>query len=295
VFGDVAAEALGVWLAEKVGATDLAGLRSMDANALTTAAVTAGYGPFGTIDGRVLPRQLVDAFDRGEQAKVPILAGFNSGEIRSLRVLAPPPPADSATYEKQIRERYADLADTFLQRYPSSNMLESTLATTRDALYGWTAERLVKRQTAAGEPSFLYLFDHGYPAADSQGLHAFHASEIPYVFGTTGRTTPRWPAIPTTPVETALSDAMTSYWATFARDGVPSAPDQPAWRPYGSENEKAYMSFEETPQLRTHLLPGMYELNEQVMCRRRAKGGIAWNWNVGLASPPLPAGTLQCR
>ena len=44
--------------------------------------------PFGTIDGRVLPRQLVEVFDRGEQAKVPILAGFNSGEIRSLRFLA---------------------------------------------------------------------------------------------------------------------------------------------------------------------------------------------------------------
>jgi para-nitrobenzyl esterase len=60
----------------------------------------AGYPPFGTVDGRVLPRQLVDVFDLGEQARVPILAGFNSGEIRSLRFLAPPPPADAATYEK---------------------------------------------------------------------------------------------------------------------------------------------------------------------------------------------------
>jgi para-nitrobenzyl esterase len=55
------------------------------------------------------------------------------------------------------------------------------------------------------------------------------------------------------------------------------------------------MAFEAGPQPRTHLLPGMYELNEQVVCRRRAKGGIPWNWNVGLASPPLPAGAPQCR
>jgi para-nitrobenzyl esterase len=292
-FGDVAAEALGVWLAGKLGAGDLAGLRSMDAAALTNAAAGAGYIPFGTIDGRVLPRQLVDAFDRGEQAKVPILAGFNSGEIRSLRVLAPPVPADAATYEKQIRERYGDLADAFLRLYPPSDLSESVLATTRDALYGWTAERLVQKQTAAGKPSFLYFFDHGYPAADSQGLHAFHASEIPYVFGTANKTTPRWPAIPSTPAEGALSDAMTSYWASFARDGVPSASGQPQWRPFGTE--QAYMAFEAGPQPRTHLLPGMYELNEQVVCRRRAKGGIPWNWNVGLASPPLPAGAPQCR
>ena len=104
------------------------------------------------------------------------------------------------------------------------------LATTRDALYGWTAERLVAKQTAAGVPSFLYLFDHGYPAADARGLHAFHASELPYVFGTADRTPSRWPAVPTTPVETRLSDAMLGYWATFARDGVPSAAREPAWQ-----------------------------------------------------------------
>ena len=40
----------------------------------------AGYSPWGTIDGKVLPRQIVDSFDRGEQAPVPVLAGFNSGE-----------------------------------------------------------------------------------------------------------------------------------------------------------------------------------------------------------------------
>src|SRR5690606_33706591 len=91
-YGGVAAEAIGVWLAGQVGAGDLAALRSMDAQAITNAAAEAKYFPFLTIDGRVLPRQLVDVFDRGEQAKVPLLAGFNSGEIRSLRFLAPPPP-----------------------------------------------------------------------------------------------------------------------------------------------------------------------------------------------------------
>ena len=264
----------------------------MDAAAITTAAASAGYAPFGTVDGRVLPRQLVEAFDRGEQAKVPILAGFNSGEIRSLRVLAPPHP-DSATYETQIRERYADLADAFLKLYPSSSPPESVLATTRDALYGWTAERLVAKQTAAGASSFLYFFDHGYPAAEALGLHGFHAAEIPYVFGTADKTTPRWPAVPATPAESQLSDAIAGYWAAFARDGAPSAAGQPSWPPYATE--RAYMAFEDVPRPRAHLLPGMYELNEQVVCRRRAKGGIAWNWNVGLVAPPLPAEAPQCR
>ena len=291
--GDIASEAAGVWLTGRLGAADLAGLRAMDAVAITTGAASSGWLPFGTIDGRVLPRQLVEVFDRGEQAKVPILAGFNAGEIRSLRALLPPAPADAAAYERQIRERYGNLADAFLARYPTGRIEESMLATTRDALYGWTAERLVSKQTASGAPSFLYYFDHGYPPAEGMGLHAFHASELPFVFGTARNTPSRWPAVPSTPVENRLSDAMVSYWATFTRDGAPSAPGQPPWKPYGAE--RAYMAFEEAPRPGAHLLPGMYELVEQVVCRRRASGKIPWHWNVGLASPPLPPEAEQCR
>jgi para-nitrobenzyl esterase len=294
--GDIASEAAGVWLAGKLGAADLPALRAMDATAITKATATSGWLPFAAVDGRILPHQLVDAFDRGEQAKVPILAGFNAGEIRSLRVLLPPAPADAAAYDKQIHERYGPLAEAFLARYPSSQLAESMLATTRDAMYGWTAERLVAKQTTAGAPSFLYFFDHGYPVAEGMGLHAFHASELPFVFGTIGNTPSRWPAIPATPVESRLSDAMVSYWATFARAGVPSAPDQPQWKPYGSE--RAYMAFENAPRPGVHLLPGMYELVEQVVCRRRAAGHIPWHWNVGVASPPLPepaTGAALCQ
>ena len=292
-FGDVASEAAGAWLAGKLGVSDLAQLRAMEAATITNGAASAGWLPFGTIDGHTLERQLVDVFDRGEQAKVPILAGFNSGEIRSLRVLLPPAPADAQTYEKQIRERYRDLAEPFLERYPATQIEESMLATTRDAMYGWTAERLVSKQTAARVPSFLYYFDHTYPAAEAMGLRAFHASELPFVFGTVANTPSRWPKAPRTPTETGLSDAMLSYWVTFARNGVPSAPNQPLWKPYG--RERAYMAFEDAPRAAVQLLPGMYELTEKVVCRRRASGNIPWNWNVGLASPPLPPAASQCR
>jgi para-nitrobenzyl esterase len=285
-FGNVAAEPAGVWLAGKLGASDLAALRSMDAETIVNKTVPTGWLPFGTIDGKILPHQLVEVFDRGEQARVPLLAGFNSGEIRSLRVLAPPVPADPSTYEKEIRARYADLANEFLKLYPASDMQESIWATTRDALYSWTAQRLAIKQTALGLRSFLYLFDHGYPAADSKGLHAFHASELPYMFGTRDKTPPNWPPPRQTAAEGTFSDAMLDYWSTFARTGVPSAAGQPSWPPYGSE--RAYMSFEDVPRPRTNPLPGMYELNEQVVCRRRVKGGIPWHWNVGLAAPPLP-------
>src|SRR3546814_2090189 len=70
------------------------------------------------------------------------------------------------------------------------------LAATRDAMYGWTSERLVSNQAALGQGAYLYYFDHGYPATAEWKLHAFHAAELPYIFGTAGKTPPLWPKIP---------------------------------------------------------------------------------------------------
>ena len=292
-FGEFAAEEIGSYVGAQLHAPDVGALRAMGAQALADAAAAINYAPFGTIDGRVLPRQLVDVFDSGEQAPVPLLAGFNSGEIRSLRVLAPPVPATTVEYERVIRERYRDLADEFLRHYPSANLSESILATTRDALYGWTAERLVKKQTALGQKAFLYLFDHGYPEADAAGLHAFHASELPFVFGTLDTVPPRWPKIPATAQERKLSEAIIGYWSSFARTGTPHAANEPEWSAYGSSS--TYMDFTDVPRPSQHLLAGMYELQEEVVCRRRKSADQAWNWNVGLASPILPAREDSCR
>ncbi|MBS0334665.1 MAG: carboxylesterase family protein, partial [Proteobacteria bacterium] len=291
-FGAISSETLGTMVAAKLGAKNLADLRAMDPRKLTLGAAKAGYAPFGTVDGKVLPRQLVETFDRGEQARVPILAGFNSGEIRSLRMLAPKPPATAQAYEAAIRERYGDLADAFLKLYPPTNLEESVIATTRDALYGWTAERLAAKQTAVGERAYLYLFDHGYPAADQAGLHGFHASELPFVFGTIARLPPAWPKPPQDKAQMALSDAMADYWTSFARTGTPTAQGQPAWPAFGAA--QGFMAFRATPEPGAHPMPGMYALNEAVVCRRRAAGTLAWNWNVGIVAPPLPAKTAAC-
>ncbi|WP_129780974.1 carboxylesterase/lipase family protein [Peristeroidobacter soli] len=292
-FGEFPAEAIGARIVEGTGAKDMAALRAIEPEKLMEVAARMGYFPLGTVDGHVLPRQLVDVFDRGEQAPVPILAGFNSGEIRSLRFLAPPVPKNGKAYQLTIRDRYADLADEFLRLYPSTKLEETLLATTRDALYGWTAERLVRKQTELGQSGFLYLFDHGYPAAEKAGLHAFHASELPYVFGTAARTPPLWPKVPETPEETKLSDAMLDYWSSFIRSTEPGAAGQPGWPAYGST--RAYLTFAGEPKAATHLMPGMYELNEAVVCRRRASGAQSWNWNVGILSPQLPPPVEQCR
>jgi len=292
-FGAPAAEEAGAKLAAALHAPNITALRAMDPQALTDAAAAAYFAPFGAVDGHVLPRQLVEVFDRGEQARVPLLAGFNSGEIRSLVFLAPPSPPNPAEYERIIRDRYGDLAEEFLRLYPGNNLRESILATTRDALYGWTALRLVAKQSALGQPSFLYLFDHGYPNADAAGLKGFHASELPFVFGTMTQTPPHWPKISAAPEEAALSAAMLEYWSSFARDARPRAASEPDWPAYGSQH--AYMDFTDAPHASVDPFPGMYALHEEAVCRRRSSGTVAWNWNVGVISPPLSPAGSHCR
>ena len=292
VYGAPSGEAIGQMLSAGLQAPELADLRAMDAQILTNRAAGVGFAPFGVVDGAVLPEQMVSYFESGKQAHVPLLVGFNQGEIRSLMVLAPKPPATAAEYEATIRDRYADLADAFLKLYPAATYKESILQTTRDMLYGWTAERMARNQTATGQPAYLYLWDHGYPAADDSGLHAFHASELPYVFNNLDRTPPHWPRIPDSAGEHALSDAMADYWISFAKTGRPVAANAPAWPAYGSA--QAFMHFTDAPHPETKLMPGMYTLNEAVVCRRRAGGKLGWNWNVGLASPKLPPKAAGC-
>ena len=86
---------------------------------------------------------------------------------------------------------------------------------------------------------------------------------------------------------------MADYWASFARAGTPEAPGQPRWPLFGPTH--AYMAFEQLPIPSENLMSGAYALDEAVVCRRRTKGGIPWNWNVGIVSPPLPPSVPGCR
>ncbi|WP_135211230.1 carboxylesterase/lipase family protein [Vitreimonas flagellata] len=291
-YEEYSAEAIGAWVATQVAAPDLAHLRAMDARDLIDRAAAAGYAPLGTIDGRILPRQLVDTFERGEQAPVPLMAGLTSGEIRGLRFLLPPLAANADAYVAEIRARYGDLADEYLRLYPPTDLEQTRLAASRDVVFGWASERLVRNQSAIGQPSFLYYFDQDYPAAAEADLTAFHASEVPFVFGTFDATPAHWPQIPDTADQRSVSDAMIDYWTSFARNGGPVATNGPAWAPYA--RERAFMRFNQGARLETQFMPGMYELHEEVMCRRRQSGAQSWNWRSGSTAPVLPASAAAC-
>jgi para-nitrobenzyl esterase len=151
------AKTLGVQLATRLEVDGIAGLLGMDPTTVAGSGAVSWCLPLGTIDGHVLPRQLVDVFDRGEQAHVPVLVGFNSGEVRSLPFLAPPPPATAVAYVTAVRDRYGPLADALLRLYPSSDIRGAYSPSRVTRSKSWTAERVATKQAAIGEYTILYF------------------------------------------------------------------------------------------------------------------------------------------
>ncbi len=159
------------------------------------------------------------------------------------------------------------------------------MASIRDGMYGWAAQNLVRQQAAAGQPAYLYFFRHSTPAERARDLAAFHASELPYIFGQVGPSAvlgPNWPRPPLTSAESQLSEAMMSYWTSFVRDGVPKAPGQPHWPRYTAQ-DRAYLDIDDRPAARLDLQPGAFAFADALVAGRR-KQGRGWRLDIGFSA-----------
>jgi para-nitrobenzyl esterase len=279
------AEAAGAAMATAAGASNAAALRAVDLVKLFQAGLATGWAPEPVIDGVALKRQFAETFARGEQAKVPVLAGFNEGEIRSLPALMPKAPDNQSAYEADVRRRFGTRAPDFLAVYPGVDPKADVMASIRDGLYGWAAQNLVRQQTAAGQPAYLYFFRHSTPAQRARNLAAFHASELPYIFGQVGESAalgPNWPRPPVTKEESQLSQAMVSYWASFVRDGVPTASGMPPW-PRFTERERGYLDIDERPAAVRDLHPRAFAFADSLVSGR-LKEGRGWRLDIGFSA-----------
>ena len=232
------AEQQGVKFAASVGADSLAALRAKPAEALLKAALKTQPWFSPIVDGYMLKEDPRATYGAGKQARVPLLAGWNADEIRMAVVLAPQKPT-AGSFTAQTRQRFGDHADAVLKAYPASTdaeALESAAALASDTFIGYSTWKWIEVHAAtSGQPVFRYSFDRKIPVAPdtkvngvpatARDIGARHAGEIQYVFGTLASI----PDVPWEESDRRLSDAMTSYWANFARTGNPNGPGLPEW------------------------------------------------------------------
>ena len=222
------AEQIGSGLLGKLGVADIEAARALESQDLTDRATVAGFAPQGTVDGKTIPRQLVDIFDSGRQARVPVIVGYDAHEYRPEGAPGFRMPADPGEYADRIKGIYGDLAPEYLQIYPQSEGNDAVLDAVGDGIFGWSGERIAKSQNALDVPSYFYVFDYCYPSAESRDLCAFHASELPFSFGNLAAEylPARWP-VPDGVHDRAVSNAMLDYWTSFAAFGRPHADGLP--------------------------------------------------------------------
>ncbi len=249
------AEKTGLAFADSLGVKSLAGLRGLSAETILNATAKPASSRFPvTVDGYFFPKSPQQIFAAGEQAQVPLLAGWNSEEGNYRNILGSEKPTVK-NYTKAVEKLYGNKASGVLAVYhPASDGEVEQVATdlASDRFIGFSTWRLTDMQSnTGGKPVYRYLYSRGRPLTKTQSAKllggqtdgslpkdtlasamrrqasqgAVHSAEIEYAMGN----------LPTNrvydwqPEDFTVSEIMQAYFAAFIKTGNPNTTGLPTW------------------------------------------------------------------
>ncbi len=262
------AERRGTELASAVGAASLTQLRATPP-AKVIDALGNNFARFSPIvDGYVLPSDPADVFIAGKQSHVPLLAGWNSAEIKL-------PPTTVAAFEQQLATAFPQDLDSARVVYPAHDdrgARASAIALASDNFIAHGTWKWLELHAATGGvPVYRYLFDQpmptdsGPPPADDPG--AAHAMDIEYVFETLDSRHLAW-----RDVDRKVADVTATMWTNFAKRGDPNGPGVPAWPAWNAPGEKRLLRINAAAAAEPERDRARYEFLDRLERRKRAAG-----------------------
>ncbi|MBC3539981.1 carboxylesterase/lipase family protein [Rufibacter sediminis] len=281
----------GVKFATSIGATSLAQLRAMDAQQLLNEAGKPGVARFPpTIDGYFFPKTPAAIFAAGEQAKVPLLAGWNSQEMGYQALLGKEAPTVE-NFTKAVQRLYGEQAGEILKQYAVTTDEEAMQAATDlagDRFIAYSTWKWMDLHAkTSGKPVYRYLYSRPRPemvpemgnatpglaggvikdsnapkAPPARG--ASHSAEIEYAMGNLSTNKVyAW-----SPDDYKVSKTMQDYFANFIKTGNPNGANLPKWSVVTSGNAAPYMNIDVNTRLETEKHRGRYLLLDQLSSKK---------------------------
>jgi para-nitrobenzyl esterase len=283
------AERQGIAFAKMVGAASLADLRAIPAMQLLEAAARPGAARFSlTVDGYFFPKPPSEIYAAGEQARVPLLVGWNSEEL-NYHALLGPNDATPESFKAAVERLYGDQAGEVLKAYPASTNEEavsSATALASDRFIAYSTWKWSETQRLTGAPVYRYFYARPRPpmrpemgnamAGFAGGVvrggtdqpppppptGAVHSAEIEYALGNLATN----PIYAWTDDDYTVSRFMEGYFANFIKTGDPNGPGLPEWPAVGGgkEGPERFLRIDVTPQAQTSTVRDRYLLLDRL-------------------------------
>jgi para-nitrobenzyl esterase len=266
------AEQAGVAFGAAARADSLAALRAMPADAVL--AVQGGPRLPIAIDGYFLPKSVADIFRAGEQARVPLLAGWNSEESGAAGVLGRGVEPTAEAYAKGVRAAFPERADDVLRVYAGTTpeaIADAATALASDRFIAFSTWKWIDLHAkTGGKPAFRYYYSRPRPAMNpgkgNQGpaRGAAHSAEIEYAMGNLGgNDVYAW-----SDDDRKVSAAMLGYFANFVKTGDPNGGGLPKWPAVGKGNDVKVMHLDVNPRAESDQTRPRYLVLDEIYSKK---------------------------